>query len=69
MSEAKLHEKARPYDLYACETSICGVMTFIQTEECPVCHQPGSLLRRADIFDRGQPPDPARFDSLESGEG
>jgi len=63
---SELHEKAKPYDLYACETSICGVMTFIQTEECPVCHQPGILLRRADTPVHA--PDPNRG-MISEGEG
>jgi hypothetical protein len=64
----QLHQKAKPYDLFACETSVCGVMTFIQTEECPVCHQPGILLRRADTQMFGQPPDPARVEIAPEGE-
>jgi len=65
----ELHKKARYHDLFVCETAICPVMTFIQVTDCPVCHQPGSLLRTADIFEKGQPPDPARFGSIESETG
>jgi hypothetical protein len=66
---SELSEKARAYDLYACLTNICSVVTYIQVELCPVCKQPGAIVRRADIFEHGQPPDPSRFGSLESGEG
>jgi len=66
---AQLHEKSRYHDLYVCETTICSVMTFVQLTDCPVCHQPGSLLRHADVFEKGKPPDPARFGSIESETG
>jgi hypothetical protein len=65
----ELSEKARAYDLYACLTNVCSVVTFIQLERCPVCQQPGAIIRSADIFEKGPPPDSARGGSLEPGEG
>jgi hypothetical protein len=63
---SELHEKTRVYDLFGCTTAICPVAMFIQVTECPVCHQTGILVRRADTFERGQPPDPTRFGAIES---
>jgi hypothetical protein len=66
---SELTEKSRAFDLYACATSICSVVTFIQVENCPVCNQPGMIIRRADTFEKGPPPDPTRFGAIESETG
>jgi hypothetical protein len=65
--EPKLSDKSRAFDLYACQTTDCNVMTYIKVVNCPSCGLPGSVLRFTDTFEKGQPPDP-RSRSYSGGE-
>jgi hypothetical protein len=53
----KLHEKSHAFNLYACTTSECNVVTFIKQIACPACGMAGAHIRYP-AGATGQPMDP-----------